>query len=90
MGNSMNAKELEGRLAALEFVASLAVRTYGLGYASSAWIGGQHKEKVDVLIAKIDSGEILSPDDPEAKEVMKKSLMSMFLNPPSYPPYVGP
>lgn len=84
----MDQHDLEGRLAALEYVAKLATREFGLRMWASAWMG-RHGETADKIIAKIDEGSIPAPTDPRARDAMKDSLRDLF-TPPHFPPYAGP
>ncbi len=83
MGKPVTPETLEGRLAALEFVATLTIRDSG-GRFHGDW-HARWPEALGTLLAKIDDGSIASPETPEAKQAMKDALTSIF-KPPTYPP----
>lgn len=88
MEDSLTSEELEGRLAALEFVAALTIRDSGRNFHAD-W-HARWPEALDTLLAKIDEGSVASPETPAAKQAMKDALSGIFklrAYPPAGRPY---
>ena len=79
----MNQHELEGRLAALEFVAAISLRDTFRHFWVSAYTA--FLPFLSEWIAKqIESGTIPGPSNPEARNEMKKAVIAM-INAPDIP-----
>lgn len=78
----MNSKEIEGKLAAVEFIATISLHNT-LKY----WWASGYPTRVpflrDWIVEQIDSGSFPGPTDEEAREAMKASLVSMITSTPS-------